>query len=74
MNEMQLDARNMLCPLPVIKLQNAARNLTSGDTIVLLCTDPGTLQDIPCWCRIYRHHILSQEQQEYEIKFTIQVG
>ena len=67
-----LDARNLLCPMPVIKLQNEIKTLNKGDTLTLRCTDPGTLQDIPCWCRMYEHDIISIDETDDEIVIRVQ--
>ena len=73
MNE-QLDARRLLCPMPVIRVQNKVAELTPGDTLEVVCTDPGVLNDIPAWCRINGHRVLSSQQQDGEITLLIQVG
>ena len=54
----QLDARNLLCPMPVIRTQNQVANLLPGDELEVLCTDPGALTDIPAWCRIEGHEVV----------------
>lgn len=70
----QLDARNLLCPLPVIKTQNKVKELLLGDELEILCTDPGVLQDIPVWCRMYGHEIISKSQENLLITIVIRVG
>jgi len=67
----ELDARRLLCPMPVIKLQNKIKELENNTTLVVLCTDPGTLHDIPTWCRLYGHQVLHIEQTDDEIQFHI---
>lgn len=69
----ELDARRLLCPMPVIKLQNMIKELSSGEVVHLRCTDPGTLHDIPTWCRLYGHTVLSIEETEDEIQFQVQI-
>lgn len=68
-----IDARRMLCPMPVIKLQNQVLLCNVDDEIELICTDPGALQDVPSWCRIYKHDLMKTEQQDNEIRFFIKV-
>ncbi len=74
----QLDARRMLCPLPVIRTQDAILKLNTGDIVVVTCTDPGAKHDIPSWCRINGHSIEKIEedksQSSYEITLTIRVN
>ena len=74
MSSNQLDARNMLCPLPVIKTQDKVAELHSGDTLVVTCTDPGALNDIPAWCRINGHEVLDSCETDDEVVITLRVG
>lgn len=73
MSEHQLDARNILCPLPVIRTQNAVQALKKGDILTVTCTDPGALNDIPTWSRINGHKVLDMQQNENEIQISIEV-
>lgn len=67
----QLDARRLLCPLPVIRVQNTIKELQSGDTLEVFCTDPGTLHDIPAWCRVHGHAVIKTEKLANEIVLII---
>ncbi len=68
-----LDARRYLCPMPVIKTQEFIKGLEPGDRLEVTCTDPGVLSDIPSWCRIHGHEVLSSETQGREFILLIQV-
>ena len=74
MSHSELDARRLLCPMPVIKTQNHVAQLAEGDTVDVVCTDPGALNDIPAWARINGHTLLHTEQQDDEIIIRLQVG
>ncbi|NOQ13503.1 MAG: SirA family protein [Methyloprofundus sp.] len=74
MSEYELDARRLLCPLPVIRTQDKVKQLQQGDVLSVICTDPGVLQDIPAWCRINGHKVLQAQSGEYEYKITLEVG
>jgi tRNA 2-thiouridine synthesizing protein A len=74
MSEQTLDARNLLCPLPVIKTQDRVENMKPGECLKIICTDHGAINDIPAWSRIYGHEILSIDEQEYEIVIKLRVG
>jgi tRNA 2-thiouridine synthesizing protein A len=69
-----VDARNLLCPLPVIRTQDAVEKLQPGDAVQVLCTDPGVVYDIPAWCRVHGHEVCDINEQEYEIAISIRVG
>ena len=70
----KLDARRMLCPMPVIKLQNCIIQQPVGTRVEITCTDPGTLSDIPAWCRINGHRIISSLEQDYEYIVVVEKG
>ncbi|MDO8828149.1 sulfurtransferase TusA family protein [Methylophaga sp.] len=74
MKQFELDARRLLCPLPVIKTQNKVAELSSGDILKVICTDPGALSDIPAWARIHGHQIMESVEQDDEIIITVRVG
>lgn len=74
MSRHALDARNLLCPLPVIRVQDMIKTLSSGDVLEVLCTDPGTMNDIPAWCRINGHKIIETRASGRDIVITIEVG
>lgn len=70
----QLDARRLLCPMPVIKTQDTIKTLSPGDILEVICTDPGALSDIPAWCRINGHEFLDHEEREDELIIRVKVG
>jgi TusA-related sulfurtransferase len=53
----EVDARGLRCPLPVIHLATAARNAPDGTLITVLATDPAARHDIPAWCRMRDHEL-----------------
>ncbi|MDH5473949.1 MAG: sulfurtransferase TusA family protein [Gammaproteobacteria bacterium] len=73
MSHHQLDARRMFCPMPVIRTQNKIKELHPGDTLEIVCTDPGALSDIPAWCRINGHTVLEMHEHNDEVFLTIEV-
>ena len=70
----RLDARGLLCPLPVIRTQDRVRELAIGDVLEVVATDPGVLHDIPAWCRVHGHRLLVSEQRADDFRFRIEVG
>ncbi len=68
----KVDARRLLCPMPVIRIQDAIKQVAVGDCVEITCTDPGVLNDIPAWSRINGHSVVNIIQGEYEIVITVQ--
>jgi tRNA 2-thiouridine synthesizing protein A len=73
MSDAQLDARGLLCPIPVIRTQDAVRTLAVGDVLEVLATDPGVLHDIPSWCRVHGHELLATSEENNEIRIRLRV-
>lgn len=71
MKTLSLDARRLLCPLPVIRTQNKMNELQHGEILEVISTDPGVVQDIPAWCRINGHEVLSILHKDHEIIINI---
>ena len=76
MNEVvvELDARRLLCPMPVIKLQNCINQQEVGARVEITCTDPGALNDIPAWCRINGHRVISSLERDDETIILVEKG
>ena len=74
MSRHELDARRILCPLPVIRTQDKVATLQPGDELVVTCTDPGALNDIPAWCRINGHTVIETNKDDDEVIITLKVG
>ena len=70
----ELDARRLLCPMPVIKLQNCIAQQAVGTRVEITCTDPGALNDIPAWCRINGHRVISSLERDDEIIILVEKG
>jgi tRNA 2-thiouridine synthesizing protein A len=74
MSRYELDARRLLCPMPVIRTQDRVKQLQKGDVLSVACTDPGVMQDIPAWCRINGHKVLETQSDDYEYIIILEVG
>jgi tRNA 2-thiouridine synthesizing protein A len=62
MSELEhLDTGGLLCPLPVIRTQDRVRSLPAGAVLLVSATDPGTMQDIPAWCRVHGHELMTAD-------------
>jgi tRNA 2-thiouridine synthesizing protein A len=67
MSELEtLDARGLLCPLPVIRTQDRIKGLDPGTVLEVLATDAGTIHDIPAWCRVHGHELLSVDEVDLD--------
>lgn len=67
-----LDARNTLCPEPIMLLHQRLRDLHRGDTIHVYATDPSTQRDIPKLCHYLGHKLVNTEERNGYYCFTLQ--
>lgn len=68
-----LDCRRLLCPMPVIRVQDAVERLPTGSQLEAICTDPGALSDIPAWSRINGHRVIETRREAGEYVVVIEV-
>jgi tRNA 2-thiouridine synthesizing protein A len=51
----EVDARGKACPIPIIMLAKAARDLEPGAELTVLATDVAARYDVPAWARLTGH-------------------
>jgi tRNA 2-thiouridine synthesizing protein A len=69
--DVKLNLEGLLCPIPVVKVSQAMKNLPLGGILEATATDPGVLTDIPAWARSSGNELLSIERKDRVIIFTI---
>jgi tRNA 2-thiouridine synthesizing protein A len=56
----EVDARGLRCPLPIIRLASAAKLAVPGTLVTVLSTDPAAEPDIAAWCRMREQELVDQ--------------
>ncbi|MBE0639700.1 MAG: sulfurtransferase TusA family protein [Bacteroidales bacterium] len=56
-----LDCKGLSCPMPMMKLAKAMKDLKPGQVLEMLGTDPGTKSDLPKWCEKSGNEMLNEE-------------
>ncbi len=69
--DVKLNLEGLLCPIPVVKVSQAIKNLAVGGVLEATATDPGVLADIPAWAKSTGNEVLSMERQNKVITFLI---
>jgi tRNA 2-thiouridine synthesizing protein A len=67
-----LDARGMVCPMPLIKTRQALMVVGRGATICVLATDPDTTADFTNFCDATGHKLRSSEERDGVFVFVIE--
>ena len=66
-----LDLKGLLCPMPVVKLAKAMKEISIGQTVEATASDPGVLADIPAWCKSTGNELVSIEKGDKVITFVV---
>ena len=69
--EKVLDLKGLLCPIPVVKISNAIKEVEFGDVIEATATDPGVMMDIPAWCSTTGNELISMDETDDVFTFRI---
>jgi len=69
-----LDARGLLCPLPVLKARKRLMALAQGDQLQVLSDDPAAIIDIPHFCAEQGHTLLDTSPEGDATLYTIRKG
>jgi tRNA 2-thiouridine synthesizing protein A len=59
-----LDLRGLRCPQPVLRARKALHKIAVGDSLVLECTDPLTVVDIPVFANQTGHTLISHQSKD----------
>lgn len=65
----ELDARGLNCPLPILKTKKALAEMTSGQVLRVLATDPGSVRDFQAFAKQTGNELLSHSENNKELTF-----
>ena len=69
-----LDAVGLRCPEPVMMVRKKIRDLTVGETLLVIADDPSTTRDIPSFCRFMEHSLIEQQVESKPFWYVIKKG
>ena len=69
--DLVLDLKGLMCPIPVVKISKAIKEVAVGGVIEATATDPGVLADIPAWAKSTGNEMLKTERDGKAIKFWV---
>ena len=62
----ELDTRGLNCPLPILKAKKALADMTSGQVLKVLATDPGSMRDFRAFARQTGNELVEQSTSNDE--------
>lgn len=67
-----LDAKGLMCPMPIVQLAKKMKTMKVGDELDLIASDVGSKVDVPAWCQRTGNQLVSVKEDNgiftYRIK------
>jgi len=67
----ELDCSGMLCPMPVIKVAKAIKEIEVGQVLKMIATDAGAPSDMQAWSRQTGHALLESREEGDKFVFFL---
>ncbi len=67
-----IDARGLLCPLPVLKLRKRLKPVAAGACVDLWADDPAAVIDVPHFCSEAGHQLISVSEADSHQIYRVQ--
>ena len=67
----KINLEGLLCPIPVVKVSKAVKDLPIGGVLEATATDPGVLADIPAWARTTGNEVIKIEREGKLVRFLV---
>jgi tRNA 2-thiouridine synthesizing protein A len=65
----ELDAKGLNCPLPILRTKKALAELTSGQVLKVIATDPGSVKDMQAFAKQTGNELVSSAEAGGEFTF-----
>jgi tRNA 2-thiouridine synthesizing protein A len=66
-----LDAKGLNCPLPILRVKKAIKDVPVGGTLQVLATDPGAVKDFEAFCRATGQQLVDWKEEGGVFTFNI---
>jgi len=67
----EVDAKGLNCPLPVLRTKKALNDMTSGQVLRVLATDPGSVRDFQAFCKQTGNELLQHGEDNGVFVFVL---
>jgi len=69
--DVELDARQLVCPLPILRTKRSLSQMSSGQVLKVVATDKDAPKDFEVFCRQTGNELVSSSQQDDEFVVLI---
>lgn len=71
MADQELDARGLNCPLPILRAKKALNTMSTGQTLHILATDPGSVKDFQAFAKQTGNQLMESNEANGEFSFLL---
>ncbi len=69
-----VDCVGAFCPVPIIRARNAIKQMSAGQILEIVATDPGSIGDFPAFSRNTGHELIRTEESDETYRYYIRVA
>ena len=69
-----LDARGLLCPMPIVKAGKEMKALSAGQILKVVATDRGAIADFPAWAEDSGNELIEWHDEGGALVFFVRKG
>jgi tRNA 2-thiouridine synthesizing protein A len=67
-----IDAKGQMCPMPILSLKKAWKDVAVGQIVAISATDQGAKRDIPSWAEATGNTLLGMTEEQGVMTFYLQ--
>lgn len=67
----EVDARGLNCPLPILRTKKALNDMTTGQVLRILATDPASVRDFQAFAKQTGNQLVEQREQDGAFLFLL---
>ncbi len=67
----EVDARNLNCPLPILRCKKGLSDMEAEQTLKIMATDPGSVKDFNAFCKQTGHELVQMDEADSVFTFYI---
>jgi tRNA 2-thiouridine synthesizing protein A len=68
----EVDARGLNCPLPILRTKKTLNDMSSGQVLRILATDPAAVRDFQAFAKQTGNHLLQHGEQDGAFFFLLE--
>lgn len=62
-SDVQLDAKGLACPMPIVKTKKAMNDVVEGQVLEIQATDKGSVADLAAWSKTVGHQYIGTNEE-----------